>query len=73
MAILSLRALFARFHPLVDGNKRTVWKFIGLLWINGYRHGFSADEGFDLGVGVAAGNIHLLDCAAEISGRPVPR
>lgn len=27
-----------------------------MLWINGYRHDFSTDEGFDLVVGVAPGN-----------------
>ncbi|MDQ0769302.1 death-on-curing protein [Pseudarthrobacter defluvii] len=64
----------ARFHPLIDGNKRTAWTLmVLLLWINGYRHGFSADEGFDLVVGVAAGTIDLPDSAAEISKHLVPR
>ncbi|MDP9889555.1 hypothetical protein [Pseudarthrobacter enclensis] len=44
-----------------------------LLWINGYRHGFATDEGFDLVVGAAAGTIDLLDSAAPISEHPVPR
>jgi death-on-curing protein len=27
----------ARFHPLIDGNKRTAWTLmVLLLWINGY-------------------------------------
>ena len=64
----------ARFRPLVDGNKRTAWTLMGLLlWINGYRHDFTTDEGFDLVVGVAAGTIDLLDSAAEISRHLVPR
>jgi death on curing protein len=64
----------ARFHPLIDGNKRTAWTLmVLLLWINGYRHDFNTDEGFDLVVGVAAGTIDLLDCAAEISRHLVPR
>ena len=64
----------ARFHPLIDGNKRTAWTLmVLLLWINGYRHGFTTDEAFDLVVGVAAGTIDLLDSAAEISGHLVPR
>jgi death-on-curing protein len=64
----------ARFHPLIDGNKRTAWTLmVLLLWINGYRHSFTTDEGFDLVVGVAAGTIDLLDSAAEISGHLVPR
>jgi Fic/DOC family len=63
----------ARFHPLIDGNKRTAWTLmVLLLWINGYRHGFTTDEGFDLVVGVAAGTIDLLASAAEISRHLVP-
>jgi len=64
----------ARFHPLIDGNKRTAWTLmVLLLWINGYRHGFTTDEGFDLVVGVAAGTIDLLDSAAGISSHLMPR
>ena len=64
----------ARFHPLIDGNKRTAWTLmVLLLWINGYRHDFTTDEGFDLVVGVAAGTLDLLDSAAEISRHLVPR
>ncbi|UTT71283.1 type II toxin-antitoxin system death-on-curing family toxin [Arthrobacter sp. DNA4] len=64
----------ARFHPLIDGNKRTAWTLmVLLLWINGYRHAFTTNEGFDLVVGVAAGTIDLLDSAAQISGHLQPR
>ncbi|MDQ0078533.1 type II toxin-antitoxin system death-on-curing family toxin [Arthrobacter oryzae] len=64
----------ARFHPLIDGNKRTAWTLmVLLLWINGYRHAFTTDEGFDLVVGLAAGTIDLLDSAAKISRHLVPR
>ncbi|MGN7200447.1 hypothetical protein [Arthrobacter sp. SAFR-044] len=38
-----------------------------LLWINGYRHDFTTDEGFGLVVGVAEGTVDLLDSAAAIS------
>jgi death-on-curing protein len=70
----ALLELVARFHPLVDGNKRTAWTLmVLLLWINGYRHDFTTDEGFDLVVGVAAGTVDLLDSAAEISRHLVPR
>lgn len=45
----------ARFRPLIDGKKQTAWTLMVLmLWINGCRHDFSADEAFDLVVGVAA-------------------
>ena len=64
----------ARFHPLIDGNKRTAWTLmVLLLWINGYRHDFTTDEGFDLVVGVAAGTIDMPNAAAEISRHLVPR
>ncbi|MEW9870888.1 type II toxin-antitoxin system death-on-curing family toxin [Arthrobacter sp. HMWF013] len=64
----------ARFHPLIDGNKRTAWTLmVLLLWINGYGHDFTTDEGFDLVVGVAAGTTDLPNAAAEISRHLVPR
>ncbi len=70
----SLLESTARFHPLIDGNKRTAWTLmVLLLWINGYRHDFTTDEGFDLVVGVAAGSIDLLGSAAEISRHLLPR
>lgn len=30
-----------------------------LLWFNGYRHNFHADEGFDLVVGFVAGSVEI--------------
>jgi death-on-curing protein len=64
----------ARFHPLIDGNKRTAWTLmVLLLWINGYRHDFTTDAGFALVVGVAAGTVDLPNAAAEISKHLVPR
>ncbi len=64
----------ARFHPLIDGNKRTAWTLMVLmLWVNGYRHDFTTDEGFELVVGVAEGIIELRDSAARISRHLVPR
>ncbi|WP_240685116.1 Fic family protein [Arthrobacter nitrophenolicus] len=64
----------ARIRPCIDGNNRTAWTLMVLsLWINGYRHGFTTDEGFDLVVGVAAGTVGLLNSAAEFSRHLVPR
>jgi death-on-curing protein len=58
----------ARFQPLVDGNKRTAWTLMVLqLWINGYRHNFTTDEGLDLVVGVATGSVELKSAANSIS------
>jgi death-on-curing protein len=63
----------ARFHPLIDGNKRTAWTLmVLLLWVNGYEHDFSTDQGFELVVGVASGAIELKDSAAAISQHLVP-
>jgi death-on-curing protein len=64
----------ARFHPLIDGNKRTAWTLMVLmLWINGCRHDFSTDEAFDLVVGVAAGDLSLEDSAGMIASHLVKR
>ena len=68
MKAAALLESVARFHPLIDGDKRTAWTLmVLLLWINGYRHDFTTDEGFDLVVGVAAGTVELPDSAALIS------
>jgi death-on-curing protein len=64
----------ARFHPLIDGNKRTAWTLMVLmLWINGYRHDFSTDEAFNLVVGVAAGDVSLEESAGMIATHLVRR
>ncbi|XAS69090.1 Fic family protein [Micrococcaceae bacterium Sec5.7] len=64
----------ARFHPLIDGNKRTAWILMVLmLWINGCRHDFTTDEGFDLVVCVAAGDIGLEHSSALISKHMLQR
>jgi death-on-curing protein len=64
----------ARFHPLIDGDKRTAWTLtVLMLWINGYRHDFSPDEVFNLVVGVAAGDITLRDSAGTIATHLVRR
>jgi death on curing protein len=74
MKAAALLESVARFHPLIDGNKRTAWTLMVLLvWINGYRHDFTTDEGFDLVVGIAAGDIELRDSAAVISRHLVRR
>ncbi|MGO4857284.1 type II toxin-antitoxin system death-on-curing family toxin [Arthrobacter sp. 2MCAF14] len=74
MKAAALLEFVARFHPLLDGNKRTAWTLmVLLLWINGYRHDFTTNEGFDLVVRVAAGSIEWQDSAAVISGHLVRR
>lgn len=74
MKAAALLESVARFHPLVDGNKRTAWTLmVLLLWINSYRHDFTTDEGFDLVVGVAAGDTDLRNSAVVISRHLRPR
>ncbi|MBT2248227.1 Fic family protein [Arthrobacter sp. BHU FT2] len=64
----------ARFYPLIDGNKRAAWTLmVLLLWINGYRHDFTTDEGSNLVVGVASGTMDLPNAAAEIFKHLLPR
>jgi death-on-curing protein len=60
MKAAALLESVARFHPLIDGNKRTAWTLMVLmLWINGYRHDLSIDAAFDLVVGWPPGMSHL--------------
>ena len=74
MKAAALLESVARFDALVDGNKRTAWTLMVLLvWINGYRHDFTTDDGFNLVVGVAAGDINLRKSAALISRHFLPR
>ncbi|WP_104092087.1 type II toxin-antitoxin system death-on-curing family toxin [Arthrobacter sp. GMC3] len=64
----------ARFHPLLDGNKRTAWTLmVSILWINGFKHNFATNDAFDLALGVDAGNIGLEQSAATIVSHIVPR
>ena len=63
-----------RNHALVDGNKRASWTLMVLfLWINGYKHDFTVDQGYDLVVGVAEGQIALDEAEHRISLHRVPR
>lgn len=63
-----------RNHALVDGNKRTAWTLLVVfLWINGFQHRFTADDAFDLVVGVAEGAIGLDEAAQRIARHRVPR
>ena len=63
-----------RNHPLVDGNKRTGWTLMVLfLWINGYAHDFTTDEGFEFVIGVADGGIDLDVSEKRIAAHRVKR
>ena len=70
----ALLELAVRNHALVDGNKRTGWTLLVLfLWINGYQHDFTADEGFDLVLGVAEGTLGLDEAEQRIAAHRIPR
>jgi death-on-curing protein len=74
MKAAALLESVALFLPLIDGNKRTAWTLMVLmLWINGYRHDFSTDAAFDLGVGVAAADVSLEVSAGLIATHLVRR
>lgn len=61
-------------HPLFDGNKRTGWTImVAFLWINGFQHDFTTDEGFDLVVGVAEGRIDVAAAEHLIRAHRVQR
>lgn len=63
-----------RNHALFDGNKRTGWTLlVAFLWINGFAHDFTTDEGFDLVVGVAEGRIDVEAAENAIREHRVPR
>ena len=54
-------------HALVDGNKRTTWALmVSFLFINGYRHNFTADQGFAWTLDLATDKITLEEAAAQI-------
>lgn len=63
-----------RNHPFFDGNKRSGWTLmVALLWLNGFAHDFSTDEGFALVVGVAEGVIDLDESERRIAAHMVVR
>ena len=61
-------------HPLFDGNRRTGWTImVAFLWINGFHHDFTTDDGFDLVVGVAEGTIDIDSAEVSIRMHRTPR
>ena len=63
-----------RAHAIIEGNKRTAWTLMVLfLWINGYKHDFTADQGEALCKGIAERRIDMEDVAAQIAAHMIPR
>ena len=61
-------------HALVDGNKRTSWMlFVSFIVANGYIHNMTADEAFDLTLGLATEAIDLASAAEIIQKHLVSR
>lgn len=60
-------------HPLVDGNKRTTWALmVSFLFVNGYRHNFTADEGYAWTLDLATDQISIEEAASQIEAHLVP-
>ncbi len=60
-------------HSLVDGNKRTTWALmVSFLFLNGYKHNFSADEGFSWTLDLATDSITIQQAAEIIEAHLVP-
>jgi death-on-curing protein len=54
-------------HSLIDGNKRTSWVLVNaFVELNNYELVMTADQGFDLTLGVAEGRYELQEAAAII-------
>ncbi len=74
---LSLKAAalahsLAKNHALVDGNKRTTWALmVSFLVVNGYKHNFTTEEGFDFVLKVATDKLTLEQMATEIENHLV--
>jgi death-on-curing protein len=60
-------------HALVDGNKRTTWALmVSFLFVNGYKHDFTADEGYNWTLGLAADRLNVEAAAKVVQEHLVP-
>ncbi|MEY2675158.1 MAG: hypothetical protein RLZZ304_888 [Actinomycetota bacterium] len=67
MKAAALQQSLVKNHALIDGNKRTSWLLLNaFIEINDYELVMTADEGFDLTLGVAEGRYELAEAAAII-------
>lgn len=54
-------------HSLVEGNKRTAWTLmISFLYLNGYKHNFTTDQGMEFVIGLATDKLSLESAASLI-------
>jgi death-on-curing protein len=60
-------------HALIDGNKRTSWALmVSFLFQNNFKHNFTANEGFELVLGLATDAVSIQDAAELIRKHLVP-
>ena len=60
-------------HALVDGNKRTTWALmVAFLFLNDFKHNFTADEGYDWTLALATDAITIDEAARIIEQHLVP-
>lgn len=56
-----------KHHSLVDGNKRTAWTLmVSFLFLNGYKHIFSTEQGMEFVLGLATDKLSLESAASLI-------
>lgn len=60
-------------HALVDGNKRTTWALmVAFLFLNDFKHNFTADEGYDWTLALATDSMTIEEAARAIEQHLVP-
>jgi death on curing protein len=60
-------------HALVDGNKRTTWTLmVSFLFINDFKHNFTAQEGYEWTLALATDAITIEEAARIIEQHLVP-
>ena len=63
----------AKNQALVDGNKRTTWTLlVSFLFVNDFKHDFTADEGMDFVLGIATDGYTIDEAAKIIRQHMVP-
>jgi death-on-curing protein len=69
----ALGQAIAKYHPMLDGNKRSAWIAMNVfLELNGYDLGAATDDAFDLMLDIANDRIELDEIAGWIDQRIRP-
>ena len=60
-------------YSLVDGNKRSTWALmVSFLFVNGYKHNFATEQGYNWTLDLATDQIDLAEAARQIEEHLVP-